>query len=70
MSHLKCEKHDRRVVVLDDNSATVLHRSDGSHCAGRGLRQGWATLTAPEVLGGLGSRSAAELENIRRKETT
>jgi hypothetical protein len=34
MAHLACNRHDRRVMVLDK---TTVHRSDGTPCDSRSL---------------------------------
>jgi hypothetical protein len=46
MSHLKCRKHDRRVVVLP---LSTRHRSDGSKCDSVVVEIAGSILTPDEV---------------------
>jgi hypothetical protein len=47
---LKCETHNRRVMVLDN--AKVLHRNDGSECKTERVAIGLADYTPELVLKG------------------
>jgi len=60
MAKLKCDQHDRRVLVLLEQNVTV-HREDGSHCKSRTLSFDRQSAPNPYFTGDWGDPSARAL---------